>query len=61
MRRLNEVVELTRNCDIGKSGERAVVTSVGTGPLAHMTLVFANREHGREVHTGADYKFLRSV
>ena len=58
MRQLNEVVELTRDCDIGKSRERAVVISVAS---MYMTLLFPNREHERKVHTGADYKFLRSV
>lgn len=61
-RSLYEIVELTRDCDLGERGERAVVAKLAT--LANlMTLVFPNREVGqtRWVHTGADYRFLKGA
>jgi len=60
-----EVVKLTRDCDLGQEGERAVVvrleSSSWTGAVAFMKLCFFDREPGcREVNTGADYRFLRT-
>lgn len=63
MRTLFEVVELTRTCELGIPGERAVVTEIDG---RSMTLTFTGAHHGathgaRVVRTGADYTFLRSV
>lgn len=59
LRRIGDVLELDRNCELGESGERGIVTEID-GP--YMTLVFPNRsaDH-REVSTGADYAYLRNV
>ena len=58
-RRVNEVVELDRDCELGSSGERAVVTAVDG---QYMVLVFPYRvaEH-RVVRTETDYTYLREV
>jgi len=63
MRTLHEVVELTRNCDLGEQGERAVVVSLdGHSSRQYITLVFFDRpEYSRLIHTGADYRFLKTV
>lgn len=60
---LHEVVELVRDCDIGEKGERAVVINLVHDGYWYMTLLFPNRDakRNREVKTGADYQFLRSV
>ncbi|HSX23289.1 MAG TPA: hypothetical protein VLE97_11000 [Gaiellaceae bacterium] len=59
-----EVVKLTRDCDLGQEGERAVVVKVessGWAEATYMTLCFFDRDPGqRSVNTGADYRFLRS-
>ena len=65
-RHLHEVVEVTRDCEIGAKGERAVVVELagGTPPYEHvyMTLLFPDRSPPeRLVRTGADYLYLRSV
>lgn len=52
------VVELDRDCELGRKGERAVVISV-QGP--YMMLVFPYRDQSREVRTGTDYAYLRVV
>jgi hypothetical protein len=59
-RRLHEVVELVRDCELGEKGERAVVTFLEG---KYMTLVFPMRVHkfNREAHTGADYRYLKGV
>lgn len=49
---VGEVVELSRNCELGQEGDRAVVTSLA---FPYMSLTFRDRE----LHTGADYKYLR--
>ena len=55
---VGEVVELSRDCELGQEGDRAVVTAlVGR----YMTLTFPDRAPDcRAVHTGADYKYLRA-
>lgn len=57
-RQLHEVVEVTKDCELGEKGERAVVVYVGE---EFMTLVFPNRaiKHTRKINTGADYTHLR--
>lgn len=66
-RELHEVVEVTRDCEIGKAGERAVVVElVGVEPYPgtkrYMALLFPDRSPPeRLVRTGADYLYLRSV
>lgn len=58
---VGEVVKLTRDCDLGEEGERAVVLKLETDGYTHMALCFFDREpDSREVRTGADYRFLRS-
>lgn len=59
-RKLHEVVEVTQNCEIGESGERAVVVRLED---KYMTLLFPYRQlkYQREVHTGADYLYLKTV
>lgn len=58
-RHLHEVVHLTRDCEIGKAGERAVVIALSD---RYMTLLFANRARDvREVNTGADYAFVETM
>ena len=58
IRYVGEVVELTRDCELGRAGERAVVTALEAPH--YMTLVFVDREPVRRLcETGADYKFLR--
>lgn len=58
-RELHEVVVLTRDCEIGREGERAVVIDL----VGHyMTLLFPDRQRSeRVVRTGADYLYLRST
>lgn len=55
-RELHEVVLLTRDCEIGRTGERAVVIEL----VGHyMTLLFPDRSVDlRIVRTGADYAYL---
>lgn len=54
---VGEVVELSRDCELGQEAERAVVTALIT---PYMTLTFLDRAPDcRDVHTGADYKYLR--
>lgn len=62
-RHLREVVALTQDCDIGKQGERAVVVSLeATQAGVYMTVVFPDRSaDDREVCTGADYVYFKSV
>lgn len=69
-RYLHEVVELIRDCELGESGERAVVVELmsangaasSTAGPRYMTLLFVNRPvEQRVVHTGADYRLLRTV
>ncbi len=59
-----EVVKLTRDCDLGQAGERAVVVKLESSSWAastYMTLCFFDREpDSRTVNTGADYRFLGS-
>lgn len=56
---VGERVVLTRDCEIGQSGEHAMVTEIDG---IYMTLDFIFRITGdRIVKTGADYKFLRNV
>lgn len=50
---VGEVVELSRNCELGQEGDRAVVTSLA---FPYMSLTFQDRV----LHTGADYKYLRT-
>lgn len=59
-RRLHEVVELTKNCELGEQGERGVVIHIEG---KYMTLLFPNRalKYSREAHTGADYLYLKGV
>jgi hypothetical protein len=59
-RLLHEVVELTKACELGEKGERAVVINLQD---KYMTLLFPNRalKYSREVHTGADYMYLKRV
>ena len=57
---VGEVVALSRDCELGHEGDRAVVT-VLMG--RYMTLTFPDRgpePEDRAVHTGADYKYLRA-
>lgn len=56
-RYVNEVVEVTRDCDLGSQFERGVVTEI-LGK--YMTVVFPNRKTktSRVVHTGTDYAYL---
>lgn len=55
---LGEVVELSRDCELGQEGDRAVVVALD-GP--YMSLDFPDRAPDcRDVHTGADYKYLRA-
>ena len=70
-RYMHEVVELTRDCELGKQGERAVVVQllaedslapIYAGPARYMTLLFVNRPRSKRiVSTGADYLYLRTV
>jgi hypothetical protein len=63
-RYLHEVVELTRKCDLGEQGERAVVLSLEkwNRSMDRVELMFFNRPEGyRKVYTGADYRFLKEV
>lgn len=54
---VGEVVELSRDCELGRAGERAVVTARVD---YYMTLSFPDRTpDARTVHTGADYQYLR--
>lgn len=59
-RKLHEVIELTKKCELGDEGERAVVIHLEG---KYMTLLFPNRamKYTREVHTGADYLYVRKV
>lgn len=59
-RYLHEVVELTKDCELGDADERAVVIYI-EGKF--MTLLFPNRKlkYNREVNTGADYVFVRKA
>lgn len=55
---VGEAVELSRDCELGQEADRAVVTALD-GP--YMTLHFPDRAPDcRDVHTGADYKYLRT-
>lgn len=54
VRHLGEHVQLTCDCELGYEGENAAVTALDE---RYMTLEFANRI----VHTGANYKYLRSA
>lgn len=58
LRQQNDVVELDRDCELGKRGERAVITEVDG---KYMTVVFPNRESDRVVYTGADYLYFKKV
>lgn len=59
-RYVGEHVELTRDCDLGSKGERAVVSVVHDGTIG---LLFKHRVEGqgRQMATGADYAYLRHV
>lgn len=58
-RRVGEIVELDRNCELGEYGERAIVTELDGDSMA---LVFPARSaNRRRARTGADYRYLRSV
>lgn len=58
---VGEVVKLTRDCDLGQEGDRAVVLKLETEGCTSMTLCFFDRDPGsRKVSTGADYLYLRS-
>ena len=59
-RKLHEVVELTKDCELGEKGERAVVIHLEG---KYMTLLFSNRtlKYSREQHTGADYLYVKKV
>src|SRR4029077_17634745 len=50
---VGEVVELSRRCELGQEGDRAVVTSLA---FPYMSLTFQDRV----LHTGADYKYLHT-
>lgn len=55
---VGETVELSRDCELGQEGDRAVVTELDD---RYMTLYFPDRSPDcRDVHTGADYKYLRA-
>lgn len=55
---VGEVVEISCNCELGPEGDRAVVSAL-EGP--YMSLTFPDRAPDlRIVHTGADYKYLRT-
>lgn len=55
---VGEPVELSRDCELGQEGDRAVVTALDA---RYMTLHFPDRAPDcRDVFTGADYKFLRA-
>jgi hypothetical protein len=55
---LGEGVELSHDCELGHEGDRAVVVALD-GP--YMSLDFPDRAPDcRDVHTGADYKYLRA-
>jgi hypothetical protein len=55
---VGEVIELSRDCELGQESDRAVVTSLA---FPYMSLTFPDREPDlRVVHTGADYKYLRT-
>lgn len=57
-RSLGEIVELSRDCELGQEGDRAVVVALNGH---YMTLTFLDRAPDcRDVHTGADYKYLRA-
>lgn len=65
MRYVGEVLELTQDCELGKSDERCVVLELWGQSI---TLVFPNREANaapgytvRIVRTGADYRYVRRV
>lgn len=59
VRRLGEVVALTRDCELGVEGERAVVLALEDNT---MTLVFPHRpDDRRRVRTGADYRYVKAV
>lgn len=54
-----EIVQLDRDCELGREGERAVVHTLDD---KYMALTFFDRpQEARDVRTGADYKFLRRV
>jgi len=59
-RKLHEVVEITQDCELGEKAERAVVINLEG---KYMTLLFPNRalKYHREVHTGADYLYVKKV
>lgn len=60
-RKLLEIVQVTRDCEIGKEGERAVVAHISQDNL-YMTLVFVNRAvPDHVVHTGSDYRFVKTT
>lgn len=55
---VGEVVQLTRDCDLGAQGERAVVTKL-EAPF-YMTLCFFDRAPAaRTERTGSDYRYLK--
>lgn len=55
---VGEPVELSRDCELGQEADRAVVTALDD---RYMTLHFPDRAPDcRDVHTGADYKYLRA-
>lgn len=59
-RHVGEIVEVTRDCEIGQETELATVTDLD-GP--YMTLTFhrdTTQGRGLVVHTGANYKYLRT-
>lgn len=56
---VGELVELSRDCELGQEGDRAVVTALVGGH--YMALTFPDRAPDcRVVHTGADYEHLRA-
>jgi hypothetical protein len=57
-REVGMVVELDRDCEMGRKGERAVVMEV-EGPF--MRLLFPMRSESRSVRTGTDYRYLKVV
>ena len=55
---VGEVVALSRDCELGQEGDRAVVTALVDH---YMTLTFLDRGPDcSDVYTGADYKYLRA-
>ena len=59
---VGDVVELDRDCDLGNRHERAVVVTItDDGKYMRVVFPFRGARNDRNVHTGVDYQYLRSV